>query len=144
MHSSVMHTACSSSHPGGSPPGTPIFCGGLLVWWSSGVVVFCYGLLANPINPYQKAAFNRRPPNHNRRPQQKAITEGHTPLGPATPRTRYPPRADPLGADPLGPVTPLGADPQGGEPPAARHAGIPPAMHVGIAPPVDRQTPVKT
>ena len=28
--------------------------------------------------------------------------------------------------------------------PAARHAGIPPVMHAGIAPPVDRHTPAKT
>ena len=38
----------------------------------------------------------------------------------------------PPGADPPG------ADPQTRYPPAARHAGIPPAVHAGIAPPAAR------
>ena len=121
--------------------------------------------------PYQKATpegHNIRPPQeqtppegHNRRPlstrrlpstrrppNQKAIPEGHTrrPYQKATPPSA-------LGVDPPGADTPrsrhpweqtptLGADtPQEQTPPAARHAGIPPAMHARIAhPPVNRIT----
>ena len=97
MHSSGMHTARSSSRPGaGSPPGPP-FCYGLLVWWPSGVVAFSYGLLP-PRRPYQKAAFNPKATKpeghnrrHNRRPQQKAITEGQAPLMSRQPLATDPP-----------------------------------------------------
>ena len=152
-----MRTTRSSSHPGGGvctrhpslllwPSGMVAFWyGGLLVWcllvWWPSVTAFCYGLL--PPKPYQEAIFNqkatkpeghqtrryqtRRSPNQKvtkpeghqtRRPQQKAITEGHTPWDQA------PPRADPQ------------APPGTRHPPAARHAGIPPAMHAGMAPPL--------
>ena len=92
-------------------PQVAFWCGGLLLWPSgvvpSGVVAFCYGLLA-PEDHTRRPPSIRRPPNqkaitegHNRRPQQKAITEGHTlaqagtPLGPGThPGTRHPPPQD--------------------------------------------------
>ena len=94
MHSSKMRTARSSSHPVGSPPGTP--------------------------------------PNQD-------------PPGPGTPQSRPPPRADPLETDPLPdqapPPPPIARHAWiGHTPPAARHAVIPPAMHAGIAPPVNKMT----
>ena len=147
MHSSRMRTTCSSSCPGGSPPGTP-FCYGLLVWWPS-VMAFW-----PPRRPYQKAAFNQKatkPEGHNRRPQQKAIAEGHTPQSrhPAPwsrhPRNRHPPeQAHPEQAPPRAgthhPPHPLeqAPHPPGADPPwrpAASYAGIPPAMHARIVPP---------
>ena len=79
--------------------------------------------------PYQKATFNRKatkPEGHTRRPHQKAITEG-------PPRSRPPWEQTPQTRHPLGAGTPWR--------PAARHAGIPTAMHAGIAPsPVNRMT----
>ena len=91
------------------------------------------------------------PPGH---PQSRHL------LGPGTPRPDPPqfppwlwawtrsPSTSPLGVglDQIPLHFPLGCGP-GDLPwrPAARHAGIPPAMHAGIAPPppVDRHTPVK-
>ena len=111
MHSSRMRTVRSSSHLGGSPPGTPsvmvfwcgaLWRGGLLLWpsgmvafwcafWCGGLLVWC--LLLWPSPPEDHA---RRPPSIRRPPNQKAITEGHNrmpyPLGPSTPRTRHPPQ----------------------------------------------------
>ena len=130
MHSSKMRTARSSSHPRGGFHQAPLpfcygllvwwlfgvvafWCGGLLVWWPSGVVAFwchafwCRGLLlwpSAPRRPYQKATkpegHNRR---HKRRPQQKAITEGHTPpQNQAPPQEQTPQDQTPWGADPPG------------------------------------------
>ena len=88
------------------------FCYGLLVWWPSGLVAFCYSLPSR--RPYQKATLNqkttfnqkatkpedhqtrrplstRRPPNQKTTSNQKATKpEGH-------PQTRHPPdQAPPL------------------------------------------------
>ena len=66
-------------------------CGGLLVWWPPPP--------PPPRRPYQKAAFNQKatkPEGHNRRPQQKAITEGHPPRGDTPPPGRRPPGDTPL------------------------------------------------
>ena len=131
------------------PPAAVAIWGGVstknpLLLGASGVVAFC-----PPQRPYQKAAFNQKatkPEGHNRRPQQKAITEGHTPEQ-ATPQNQAPPWDQ---APPLGPGTPLGAGTpprtrhppwdqappkEENPPPTARHARIPPAMHAGIPPP---------
>ena len=63
--------------PGGVSTRHPLsvlafWCGGLLLWPSA----------PSPRTPYQKVTFNQKatkPEGHNRRPQQKAITEGHPP-----------------------------------------------------------------
>ena len=114
MHSSRMCTAHSSSHWGGVstrpllwPSGVVAFwcgafwsgafwCGGLLVWWPS-VMAFC-SPKAIPEGHLQSEGHHTRK-HHTRRPQQKAITEGHTPL--------------PLGADPPKEQTPQEQTPPG-------------------------------
>ena len=162
MHSSRMHTVLNSSHllgGGGllSWPFVVVFCYALLLWPSGLVacslkvafwlkVVFCYGLLVRPSgvvpSVMEKATFNQKdtkPEGHNRRPQQKAITEGHTnpPQEQAPPWEQAPhrqiPLNFPLGCGPGNPQGMLGYPPSWR--PAARHAGIPPAMHAGIATP---------
>ena len=82
------------------------WCGGFLVWWPSGVVAFwCGSLLLWPSAPPEghtrRPPSIRRPPNkkaitegHNRRPQQKAMTEGDPP-GAGTPWDQAPPRSRP-------------------------------------------------
>ena len=124
MHSSRMHTTCSSSCWGG---------GGLhqatvMAFWCGGLLVWC--LLLWPLPPED---HTRRLPSIRRPPNQKAITEDHNrrphPLEQASPKTRHPPDQAP----------PRPGTPQDQAPPwrpAARHAGIPPAMHAGIAPPL--------
>ena len=126
MHSSRMHKARRSSHPGGggSPPG---HCYCLLVWWPSAVVpsavvALCYGLhLPPPQKAIPEGCQNQKAitEGHNRRPQQKAITEGHN----LPPRDQAPPGSKPLRTRHPSPWRP-----------AARHARIPPAMDAGIAP----------
>ena len=128
MHSSRMHTARSSSRRGGggvlSTRHSP-FCGGLLVWWPSVMAFWPPSPKIITEGRLQRKATKQE--GHNRRPQQKAITEGHTPQGQAPPGSRPPPpwdQARPLQQTPLGPGTPWDQAPPGREPPAARHAGI--------------------
>ena len=111
MHSSRMHTARSSSRPGGGLHQAP------LLFWPSSVVAFCYGPPQKtiPEGRFQSEGHQtrrppsiRRPPNqkaitegHNKRPQQ-AITEGHTPqeqtpLGADTPQDQTPQEQTPTG-----------------------------------------------
>ena len=147
-----MHTAYSSSHPRGVSTRHPslsvmaFWYAGFLVWWPSGVVAFwCGGLLVwcpSGVMPSVMAFcppedHTRRLPNqkaitegHNRRPQQKAITEGHTPQNKAPHRSRPPETRPPQEQ------TPWDQAPPRRRPPAARHDGIPPAMHAGIVPPL--------
>ena len=128
IHSSRMRTARSSSCPG---EGGERVVSTRPLLWPSGVVAFCYGLLPPPGRPYQMAAFNQKAPKpegHNRRPQQKAITEGQPPGKRHPPRTKHPPGSRHPHQDQAPPPV---ADPPR---PAARHAGVPPAMHAGTAP----------
>ena len=149
MHSSRIRTACSSSHLGRSPPGTPH---------------------TEQAPRDQELPWSRHPPGTRHTPQTRH------------PLDQIPLKTSPLavGLDQIPLNFPLGCGPgpdppplppwvwawrpprrpaarhagipsamhAGIEPPpqrpAARHAGIPPAMHAGIAPPppVDRHTPV--
>ena len=106
MHSS--RTTCSSSCPGGSPPGTP-FCYGLLVWWPSGVMAFCYGLLS-PQKTIPEGRLQSEG-HQTRRPQQKATPPGagtHPP-GAGTPRAGTPQSRHPQSRHPpeQAPITPI-------------------------------------
>ena len=115
MHSSRMHTVRSSSRPGGSPPGTP----------------------PEQAPPRSGTQLDQAPPRTRHPPR------AGTSLGPGTPLGRSPstsPLAEGLNQIPL--HFPFGCGP--GDPPhwrpAARHTGMTPAMHAGIAPLLWRNT----
>ena len=118
MHSSRMRTARSSSRPGESPPDNP--------------------------------PWSRCPPRAGN-PQDQAPPQEQAPPDQAPPEARHPPKqASPdqipstfplaVGLDQIPLHFPLGVDLETPKRPAARHAGIPPAMHAWIAHPPCGQT----
>ena len=134
MHSSRMHTACSSSHPGGSPhtpprPGTPLGAdppGGDPLPLGVGLETpqpdpLNFPLGCGPGDPLARS------PSTSYLGMDLETSPGQIPLN------------SPPGFGPGNLQGMLGYHPTPPRP-AVSHAGIQPAMHAGIPPPMDRQT----
>ena len=113
MHSSRMRTARSSSRPGESPTDNP---------------------------PWRRCPPRPGNPQDQAPPQEQAPPEARQPPKQASPDQI--PSTFPLavGLDQIPLHFPLGVDLETPKRPAAKHAGIPPALHGGIAHPPCGQT----